>query len=116
MLPWTPFALQHHSYIGLDRAGERKKGNLGCKTNQVVPITEHLLATTLAARKLIDLDPNKTEHGEGIFRGSRGEAPNRAGVVQPDLSNPRRLRLSSVVDLRQYVRPTKLPHSSYYVR
>ena len=26
-------------------------------------------ATILAARKLIDMDPNKTEHGEGIFRG-----------------------------------------------
>jgi hypothetical protein len=40
MLPWTPFALRHHSYIGLDRAGERKKGNLGCKTNRVVPKPE----------------------------------------------------------------------------
>jgi hypothetical protein len=26
-------------------------------------------ATILAARKLIDMDPNKTEHGEGVFRG-----------------------------------------------
>jgi len=67
MLPWTPSALQHHRYIGLDRAGERKKESLGCKTNQVVPITGHLLGNDLAARKLIDLDPNKPNMAKGSF-------------------------------------------------
>src|SRR5437773_11991267 len=59
MLPWTPFALQHHRHIELDRAGERKKGNLGCKTNQVVPITEHLLGNDISCAETHRLGTRK---------------------------------------------------------
>src|SRR2546425_7482574 len=67
MLPWTPFALQHHGYIGLDRAGERKKESLGCKTNQVFPITERLLGNDFSCAEAHRLRLEQTEYGEGIF-------------------------------------------------
>src|SRR6266436_1366761 len=59
--------------LTLDRAGERKKANLGCKTNQVVPITEHLLGNDISCAETHRLGPEKTEHGEGVrIRSVRG--------------------------------------------